>query len=627
MNDITYSDLKNFVKQSDTIFWKTDRNGKIVFISDAVKRILGYSPNEFIGKTIPPSIPENRIDEFTRARNSLFTISPKPFKHMVRPRKHKNGEIILFEISGTPQYDEKGTFTGYLGESRKIPSSKERIEIYEKKFFSNENFWRAIIDTLPLRFFWKDTNCCYTGANTLFLKDAGLQHPSQIIGKTDFQFAKPDFAEVCHAGDIEILHFGREFFSNETSIFLDNGHKLEIIIYKSPIKDDFDNVMGVAAAYIDITSEKNKEKELKEYLYRLQKTQELVNTGYWDLNPLTGEAFWSESVYRMFGYENDEPTPSVDLFMSHVAKEDKSRVLNNIRNALTNKNFNYDITYWIVKRNGQKAYLHSKAEVIFQGDRPIYVKGVCQDITAIKQLQIENEKKQELLMRQNRLAQMGQLLNNIAHQWKQPLAELNALMLNLENDFMENKINETRFANFFESFENITSFMGETIDNFRTFLNPSSQISIVKPSLGLKKALNLLERRSKKIGVFFDIDIDESIKSYGSNQDFIHIFLVLLENAMDAFEKNDIDNPVIQIKMYQKGNTYETIIKDNGGGIDEKIVEYIFDPYFTTKFPSKGSGTGLFLVKTIVETRLQGKFVLIDSKEATFKFTLKIASI
>ena len=616
-------EFEKFVEQSDTIFWQIDKEGRVIYVSSAIERILGYQPNEFIGKTLPPDVPKNRIDEYMKTKSILCSISPQPFKGMIRPRQHKNGQIIMLEITGTPQFDEKGNFTGYIGESKKTTSPQKHYHAYEEKFFSNEIFWQSIVNTLPIRFFWKDRLLRYSGANQLFLRDLGIRTLSKIVGKDDFTLANPDIASIYREGDFEIVHLGKEFYTKETKIVTCEGRKLDIAIYKSPLKDYKGNIIGVAGAYIDITGTKTQEKELKEYLNRLKIAQEMAHIVYWDYDPVNNRAYWSDDVYRMFGYENSKPTMTLERCLDHVVEEDRPMVEKALKKAFSDKNFKYDITYRILKQTGELAYLHSKAKVTFQDGKPVWVRGIGQDITEMKKLQIENEKKQSLLMRQSRLVQMGQLLNNIAHQWKQPLAELNALILDLENDFIENRLDRKRFDRFFEEFEHTTSFMGETIENFRAYVTPSENIGITKPGNAIHEVLNLLKQRSEKIGVDYDIQISDCIEVFGSDQDFVHIFLVLLNNAMDAFERNQTKKPKIAIFVKQGENYCEITVKDNAGGIDKKIVEHIFDPFFTSKLQERGSGIGLFMAKAIVETRLQGKLELVDRIETTFRLRLK----
>ena len=617
-------DFEKFVESSDTIFWQTDREGRIVYINRAVESVLGYSREEFIGKILPPDIPDDRIEEYTKVRTLLCSISPRPFERVIRPRQHKNGHILMLEISGRPQFDDAGNFTGYIGQSREVSGEAENVADGEGKFFGNEIFWESIISTLPIRFFWKDRLMRYSGANQLFLRDLGFRRLCDIVGKDDFSLERPDIASACRRGDFEIIHLGEEFHTEEMRIVTYDGHKLDIAIYKSPLKDYEGNVIGVAGAYIDVTASKNQERELREYLDRLRNAQEMAHIGYWDIDPSTGAIHWSDGVYRIFGYDDSiKPTITLEILLEHVVKEDRARVKETIEKALTRKNYRSDITYRIVKKNGEIAFLHSKAEVSHRDGRPLWIRGIVQDITEMKRLQIENEKKQALLTRQSRLVQMGQLLNNIAHQWKQPLAELNALILDLENDFAEGALDRERLDHFLEEVEQTTSFMGETIENFRAYVTPSAEVGVTKPGKTVHEVLKLLKFRSEKIGIRYEIDVQEDIETFGSDQDFIHIFLILLNNAMDAFERNGVTDPLIEIRMQSVGSECEITVKDNAGGIDEKIVEYIFDPYFTSKFQEKGSGIGLFMAKAIVETRLQGRLELTDHLETTFKLTLK----
>lgn len=252
---------------------------------------------------------------------------------------------------------------------------------------------------------------------------------------------------------------------------------------------------------------------------------------------------------------------------------------------------------------------------------------MIQDITESYKLQKENEEKQALLMHQTRLAQMGQLLNNIAHQWKQPLAELNALILDMDTDFSQNKLTKESFNCYFEQFEKITEFMGDTIKSFQEYTAPSKELTLIEPIKVLDEALIMLRSRIKEIGANVNIKRSNNVKIVGTRQDILHLFLVLINNSLDAFYYRKIQYPKIDItfKIFTEEDIHrcEISVSDNAGGIEPHIAKQIFDPYFTTKFREKGRGIGLYIAKMIVENRMQGSLKLIDARKSLFKIDLK----
>ncbi len=289
-------------------------------------------------------------------------------------------------------------------------------------------------------------------------------------------------------------------------------------------------------------------------------------------------------------------------------------------------------------KEGNTLLLGVKKFILFDGDKNIAgFYGRCrlvEDSAAkredCRRLQERMRESEAMLSHQSRLAQMGQLLSNIAHQWKQPLAEINALLLNMEIDFSRNRLGRERFERYFDQFENLTSFMGETIESFQEFMTPSETMELFDPAQSVESALSLIGSRLEKHSVKVETKIDDSCKIVGSQKEFIHVLLVILNNAVDALQKSETAPAKIEIisrTSSLKGSVlYELFIRDNAGGVPAETVQQMFDPYFTTKFKERGRGIGLYMAKMIVENRMQGRLELIDPLVTTFRLSFKGAS-
>ncbi|RXJ68450.1 hypothetical protein CRV08_06360 [Halarcobacter ebronensis] len=219
----------------------------------------------------------------------------------------------------------------------------------------------------------------------------------------------------------------------------------------------------------------------------------------------------------------------------------------------------------------------------------------------------ELREKDKLLIAQSKLAAVGETLAHIAHQWKQPLSQINSVVANIEADYEDKKLDDKRLEEHLNEIEKLTFYMSDTIESFNNYLQPNEE----KESFSIKDAFDnafalvykLLE--SKQIECKFEIEKD--FKILGVKKEFVQAILVILNNAKDVLVDNNIEKPKINIFIGEVDNKAYLEISDNGGGIPSELFEKIFDPYFTTKPHSQGTGHGLCMAKMIVEKSMHGK--------------------
>ncbi len=201
----------------------------------------------------------------------------------------------------------------------------------------------------------------------------------------------------------------------------------------------------------------------------------------------------------------------------------------------------------------------------------------------------EHQKQKELLVFQNKLASMGELIGNIAHQWRQPLTNLSYIIMNIEaenkNKTIESKIEEANRQ---------IEYMSETIEDFMSFYKPKQEKESFFASKALNNLLKLVDIPYLKVVKINDFKID------GYKSQLEQVLLNLVINSKEALEKNSIKEP--KIYVYIDYNTIKVV--DNGGGIEGSIKAKIFEPYFTTK--AKGLGLGLYMAKVIIEKNFNG---------------------
>lgn len=219
--------------------------------------------------------------------------------------------------------------------------------------------------------------------------------------------------------------------------------------------------------------------------------------------------------------------------------------------------------------------------------------------------QVEELERRYLLMAQkSRLTQMGEMLSNIAHQWRQPLNRINSNVAALHSALRRNPINHDMLLSQTGMIEENTHYMSETIEDFSNFFHPDKVETDFIVNKSIDKALHFLNQRTQNVEITLKIDKEFHLLSF--EKEFLHVLLILLNNAVDNFESKAILKPSIDINVYEKNSDLHLSIYDNGKGIEEDKIEKIFDPYFSTKFAHEGTGLGLYMAKMIIENSMHG---------------------
>ncbi|NVJ54560.1 MAG: HAMP domain-containing histidine kinase [Campylobacteraceae bacterium] len=226
----------------------------------------------------------------------------------------------------------------------------------------------------------------------------------------------------------------------------------------------------------------------------------------------------------------------------------------------------------------------------------------------------EKREKERLFIQQNKLASMGEMLNNIAHQWRQPLANLSFINMDLQLAIQNNDLNKNYLHQIIKDSTKQIDFMSNTLDDFKGFYQPNKQKENFLLSNTVKKAINIIKPSLQSIKLTFEIKKDKELTSY--ENEYIQVILNILTNAKDALLESKKSHQEIKIELSQTEDKKSKLkISDNAYGIEKKIINKIFEPYFSTK--NKNSGIGLYMSKIIVQSHLKGEISLESSKKGT----------
>ncbi len=223
--------------------------------------------------------------------------------------------------------------------------------------------------------------------------------------------------------------------------------------------------------------------------------------------------------------------------------------------------------------------------------------------------QVEDiRRKDQMLLHQSKLASMGEMIGAIAHQWRQPLNALNINIQNLDDDYAEGLIDAAFIENFIKQNSQIIAFMSKTIDDFRNFF----RIDKMKESFSLKEAIEttvaLQQAQLRSKNIILETEGKDMLIT-GYKHEFLQVLLNLISNAVDQIRKKGVREGKIMIRLTGES----MIVEDNAGGIDPKILDRVFEPYFTTKAPGEGTGLGLYISKVIIEKNMGGRLEVRNS--------------
>ncbi len=362
----------------------------------------------------------------------------------------------------------------------------------------------------------------------------------------------------------------------------------------------------------------------------------------------------NESIVKMLGYPSREKV--LDLHPSDLSPEfqpdgraslEKANEMMHIAIETGSNNFEWMHT----RKNGENFWAEIVLTKVYLNHKDL-IHVVWRDIQTRKELEAEilqinsslekrvqeevnkNRGKDKQLLQQSRMAQMGEMISMIAHQWRQPLGAIAATSIDLKMKMMfesynlDNKEGQKECAVYLdEQLTNIETYvesLSTTIDDFRNFYKPNKEKKLLSINVPIQKSLSIIEASAKANGVeiITHFKSQKTLEIYDS--ELMQVFLNIIKNAQDNFKEKQIANASLMIETKDTLSGIEVSISDNGGGIPDAIITKIFDPYFSTKDEKNGTGLGLYMSKTIIQEHHDGKLsVKNNDTGVTFSITLK----
>ena len=215
--------------------------------------------------------------------------------------------------------------------------------------------------------------------------------------------------------------------------------------------------------------------------------------------------------------------------------------------------------------------------------------------------------KDQMLVVQSRPAAMGEMIDNIAHQWRQPLNNIGLLVQNLQLSFVAGELDADTMAKEVERTMDTVEFMSRTIDDFRSFFRQDKVKAPFSINRTAAKTVSLMLPSLKNKGIAVELEGEQDLTPVGYANEYAQVLLNILSNAKDVMLEKRVDSPRITIRIFSDNDRSVLTVRDNGGGIAAGTLPRIFDPYFTTKHQAQGAGIGLYMSKVIIEQNMGGR--------------------
>mgnify|MGYP000170243056 CR=1 FL=1 len=338
---------------------------------------------------------------------------------------------------------------------------------------------------------------------------------------------------------------------------------------------------------------------------------------------------YNKSAQKIFGFSKEEMMGE-DSLLKIVPSIYKKAHINGLKQFFRTGKFKFDnksFELTALRKNGQSFPIRISFGANDNRNNRIVIANM-QDIT-------DEVDKDAKMLQQSRYAAMGEMIGNIAHQWRQPLSAISTMSSGMKIRKMAGLINDKELIDVFDKITAQTKYLSATIDDFRNFFKQSENETEFFVKDIVKQAITLTEALYKNNAINIILNIkNDSLTCRGKQSELSQVFMNLLNNSKDALLSSGVGSKQVIINIRKNEQDIEIEFYDNAQGIPEHIVEKVFEPYFTTKHKSHGTGIGLFMSKEIIEKHYKGtisiynkKFVLDDITYVGACFNIKIPSI
>jgi len=318
----------------------------------------------------------------------------------------------------------------------------------------------------------------------------------------------------------------------------------------------------------------------------------------------------SPSVYNILEYSIEDFLNGNIQYIQCIHPDDLKQVKNEVITASqSNNEFFKHEPYRVITKNNQIKWVSDYTIIIRdKNNNIINYLGYINDIT-------EEKQKEKLLYEQAKLASMGEMISNIAHQWRQPLSAISTLSTGMQVQKEYGLLTDELFEKSCQSINTHTQFLSKTIDNFKNFINGNTEQTTFNINNTINNFVQLIEASLEDYKINIILDLKENIDINSYENELTQCLINIYNNAKDILIKNSISKKIVLLHTSINNNNLIINITDNAGGIPDEITPKIFEPYFTTKHQSQGTGLGLHMSYNLIVDLIKGSIAV---KNKTF---------
>lgn len=441
--------------------------------------------------------------------------------------------------------------------------------------------------------------------------------PEELIGKNLSQdlYVYPELRNTLR----ELIGQQGNVVAFDTPLYNKNGSVWWVSTTAHFVKNSKGEIVGIEGATKDITKHKQKQEnhiESIEQRYKALFSSATDAIFFYDLkNKIIVDA--NQSAAELTGYSVSEMKnmPLKNMYPIYEHERIDEALKQKIKNTTPHKPIRFDF----LSKSGEIVPTEVSVSIVLE-DGQKYSFEIVRDITSRLLSEKRKREQEQMLVHQSKLASMGTMISNIAHQWRQPLSHLSGILMNFEFELKQENMSIHYADELIQEAFSTLRFMSNTIDDFKNFYSSSKPKEMFLLKGALQEVLTIIEPAIKFEGIEIAVEADKYLKIETYRSELCHVLLNLIQNAKDVLVYRKIEKPKITINAFFQKKAV-IIISDNAGGIEEDILDRIFDPYFTTK--PDGQGIGLYMSKVIIEKNIRGKLSVKNTTEGA-EFKIKI---
>ncbi|MEG3639323.1 PAS domain S-box protein [Magnetococcus sp. PR-3] len=623
--------LRRAVEQAPVSVVITDLTGAIEYVNPHFEQVTGYHAEEVKGQN--PRVLSSGLQPKSYYTELWKTISQGRQWTGVFANKRKDGSIYWEHASISPIRDGDGVSTHYIAVKEDITKRKEAEQAIERLSRYNESILNAVGDGI----FGVDRQGCMTFLNPAAEKSLGwsakelLQNPQH----ERIHYAHPD-GEQYRPEECPVLKTTQDGvvrFVDDDTFWTRNGDAIPVEFKVAPIREESE-IVGAVVVFRDISARLKAEKTLKESEERLKISLAASNTGFWDWDPVTDDAFLSDEWLAMLGYDREEINPTLQSWQALIHPDDKQKAQEALRAHLENIDSKFELELRMRHKQGYWVWILNSGRVMARDNSgsPLRMSGIHKDITDLKKAQAELEKAKAQAEEAKRQAEQAsraktEFLATMSHEIRTPMnviLGMAELLLESEQDTERQHYLEVSHS----AGEGLLALINDILDLSKI---ESGQLMLESQAFQVRALIseidNIFIYPAREKGLRLTISIDPLIPEWvvGDMSRLRQVLINLTGNALKFTSRGGID---IQVEPDDQGHCLFSV-KDTGIGIPDKMLDIIFKPFsqadssISRRFG--GTGLGLTICQRIIE-KMKGtiRVTSVENKGSSFSFSIPL---